>query len=503
MDGIGATAMAMKAMKYFGAKVKYHIPHRVKQGYGLSPAIVDVVYSERADLIITFDNGIAAVEAINKANELGIKVIVTDHHDIPDVLPNAEYIINAKLPNDTSKNKALCGCQIGWKLMYRICEILEMDTSYIYNLLGIVAFSTIADLVELTPENRIMVKEGLRLANQKSSVGITALQEVLKIKEIKAVDVSFSLAVACNADGRIEAGIDAAELLMTDDKEKAMKLAEVLKERNEKRKELTKFYYEECLDYILKNKLENDHAFVIVNDKIPEGLIGLVAGKIKERFQKPSFVFAKAEEGYKASGRGVEGHPMHLGEALNATKGIWHKGGGHQYACGLSIKSLDLIEEFRLKVNSLSEKLVKEHGFNPTLNLDGIVNEPKEELCVELQVLEPTGKGNPPAILGTDSLNLIEAKPIGDLSHISFKIEGKKKAVGFGLTYLYSQMGNPNKLKFAYTPEINEYSFINDKGSEVNVRGVQMLVKDFELPESMIKRDKTMLISSIKTSLNK
>lgn len=590
VDGITASVVSKLGFDHIGINSEYYIPHRIKEGYGLSMVAIDDAIKNNFDIIYTVDNGIAAKNEVQKAKDLGLKVIVTDHHDVPKVLkngclesineedyiediPKADAVINPKLKKCNYPNKKICGCVITWKVLVALYERLGVSLDYLYDLLPLVAIATVGDMMDLEKENRILVKEGIKRINKDLNIGVKKLRNIYKIEEMKSENLAFQIIPTLNADGRLDTAYKAANLLyganvkdlevilkqlsklvkvdfdienenfkeenFSFDENKIKKeikkiipdfnidnslenifyelkeeyfnrnkeldlLANTLYETNQKRKELTKQYFEECMETIRLEELDKKNIIVVFNESIPEGLVGLVAGKIKEKFHKPVFVFSNAEEYYKGSGRGVEGHPFSLFDGLQMTKGLWSKGGGHPMAAGVSFeKDIEKLNQFRDILDLYIERLLEENPFEPILKLDSIINTPTEELCREIEVIEPTGKGNPSAAFGTNEVSLLEAKPVGDGTHIRFKITNKIVGIGFSLTSRYNELGHPNSLKFAYAPNINNYTFINSRNEEVTVRSVQMMVHDINLTNEQPQINKNVLISSIKQSILK
>lgn len=597
-DGIDASVLTNLALEHVGIKCKYYIPHRIKEGYGLSMKAVDDAIKGKFDVIYTVDNGIAAKNEVKRAKELGLYVIVTDHHDIPKIpkedctkpeeelteedliedIPQADAVVNPKLKDCKHPNKKLCGCSISWKVLFHLYKRLGISVKYLYDLLPLVAIATVGDMMDLEGENRIFVKEGIKRINKNYNIGIKKLKEIYKLEEIKSEDLGFKIVPTLNADGRLEDAYKAANLLygnkvpeiktildklssflnldlvssdkfeyLIEDREKYTdlnddylkqeilkilpdfdislplkecfyklrdiyikrdqelnNLANTLYETNEKRKDLTKQYFEECVNLIKKDKLDEKNIIIVFHEEIPEGLVGLVAGKLKEKYHKPTFVFTNAEEYYKGSGRGVEGHPFSLFEGLHQTKGLWAKGGGHPMAAGVSFeKDINKLNEFRDRLDLYISALLKKSPFEPTLKLDAVINEPTEELCREIEIIQPTGKGNAPAAFGTDAIGLLEAKPVGDGTHIRFKTTSNIVGIAFSMTSLYNELGHPQKIKFAYAPNINIYSFENAIGEVITKRSVQMLVHDINSPFENTSINKNALISSIKSNIVK
>lgn len=556
-DGIDGTAVTYLGLKYAGIKSYCHIPHRIKEGFGLSMIAIDEILEKKYKIVYTVDNGIAAYNEVKRLKENNISVIVSDHHDIPKTekgdyfIPPADAIVNPKQIDCNYPNKNLCGCSVSWKILFHLYNRLGLDTKYLYNLLPLVAVATVGDLMPLVDENRLIVKEGLKLINNNKNYGISLLKEIYDIKELKSSDLSFKIVPTINADGRLKDAYSALKLVISENindlnfitkklfnsdkldshieekirkksmelfpelkkdcsldiifekskkllyskKEELKDIANQLYKTNEKRKDLTKQFMDECISIIENNFLNDKNVIVILHPNIPEGLVGLVAGRLKEKYHKPSFVFSYGEEYIKGSCRGVDGHPLLINDAIEYTRGLWEKGGGHSMAGGLSFKKDEnLINEFRDKLDKYAEKLLKESNFEPFMYLDGIENTPTEELCKEIDILQPTGNGNKDAVFGTDLLNIKNAKPVGNGTHIRFELTNNCNAIGFNLTSLYNDLNHPNKLKFAYTPNINIY---NPPNSSKVYKNIQMQLIDFKTNEDTFS-NKQMLISSIK-----
>ena len=499
-DGITATATSMRALEYLGADVDYYLPHRIEEGYGMNLEAIQKLKDNGTELILTVDNGIASVEEVKLAKKLGMQIIVTDHHDCPNVLPEPDALINPKQPGDKYPNKNLCGCAVIWRVMEVVYSKLNANVDYIYDLLALVAVGTIADVMELRDENRIIVKEGLMAINAHVITGLSAMMEVFKMDEIKSENIGFKIGPCLNADGRLHDAHKAIELLLTEDMDKALELVKYLNEVNEKRKAMTLDCYEKAEAYIRDEKLEDSRVMVVFEKSIPEGLVGLVASKIKEKYQVPTFVFTEGEDFYKASGRGVEGHPLDLFSAIHKTRQFWVKGGGHAMACGISMKKdMNNLKAFSAELNRIADELLKNKSFVPVLEIDAEIDMPDEKLCREISILEPTGKGNPKPLFSTNSLGVVKAKPVGDGSHIAFDFTEKRQGIAFGKTHLYQSLKSPTKMKVAYSPVIDEFSWTNYQGEVVTRRTVKMHIQDMQAVDT---HNKSFLISSLKQSVN-
>lgn len=550
-DGMNAALITKMGFSHIGIKSVIHIPHRVKEGYGLSMYAVDKAIKNKCNIIYTVDNGISAVNEIKKAKDSGLKVIITDHHDIPDIIPNADAVLNAKLKECNYKNKNLCGGSLTWKVLIALYTKLGIKLDYLYTLLPLVAIATVGDMMDLTDENRILVKEGLIRMNKNYNIGLTKLREIFETNEFTSTSLYYQIVPCINSSGRLSDCSEAVELLddtyyrsilnalrkakseklSNDDINKIAKIfsidlskvnsreilitelsnllykeianketqAKKIYDLNEKRKELTIQYVEECKQIIQEHNLDKYNIIIVVHKNIPEGLIGLVAGRLKESYNKPTFVFTTGETCYKGSGRGVEGHPFALFEGLQLTKDLWFKGGGHPMAAGVSFKKdFSKIVEFRDRLDKYISELLIKHPFSPVLNIDLELDIPTENICLEAKILEPTGKANPPMVCASNSINILESKFVGaDESHVRFKITDKITGIAFSMAERYKELDMAKNLKFAYTPEINEYSFQGYQGL-VTVRNPQMSIIDFQKGDACKAPEQITLISSIK-----
>lgn len=399
-DGICATYILWCVLKEAGAKVDYCLPHRIKDGYGLNISMVEDAVDAGIDTILTCDNGIAAKAEIAYAKEKGLTVIVTDHHEVPFVingdkreyeLPCADAIVNMKQEDDTYPYKGICGATTAWKLGQ---VLLGEMHPVIKELLPYVALATVCDVMELVDENRILVKEGLALLNEKPPVGLEALLFAydLQDKPVSAYHLGFILGPCLNATGRLETAEYALKLLTMADKEEAKVYATTLKALNETRKNLTIENSERAIASLRAQGHDKDKIIIVYLPDCHESLAGIIAGRIRETCHRPTLVFTKAEDGVKASGRSMECYDMY--EALSSCKDLFAKFGGHKMAAGLSMESEDLIAVLHKRL--LEDCTLEEKDFAEKVLID--VAMPMSyvslELAKELEQLEPFGTGN-------------------------------------------------------------------------------------------------------------
>lgn len=423
VDGICSSYILTKGLQSLGAKVDTAIPHRIHDGYGLNDTLIEEAKQDKVEMIVTCDNGIAAASQIALAKELGIEVIVTDHHEVPfreedgirnEILPPAAAIVDPKQQECSYPYKNICGGVVAYKLM---CAMLEKtkctELSMVMDeLLEFAAFATVCDVMELKDENRIIVKEGLKRLKNTENQGIKALMEVngIEAHKLSAYHLGFVLGPCLNATGRLDTAKRALELLQSTTKVEAMSAAKELKDLNDSRKGLTQKGVEEAEKYIEEYHLENADVMVIYLPEVHESLAGIIAGRIREKYNHPVFVLTKSEEGVKGSGRSIETY--HMYEEMTKVKQFFTKYGGHKLAAGLSMKEED-VEAFREALNRQSS--LTEDDFIKRVHIDVPMplSYATEELARELEVLEPFGVENPKPLFAQKELKFVAGTKIG------------------------------------------------------------------------------------------
>ena len=473
IDGVCATYILLTGLKKVGANVDTVIPDRIKDGYGINEQLIDRAKEDHVHVIVTCDNGIAALSQITYAKELGMKVLVTDHHEVPfeenengrmEKLPPADVIINPKQERCTYPWKGLCGGVVAWKLVAALYEIYGVASEEVYKLLEFAAIATVGDIMELQDENRIIVKEGLKRIHHTKNIGLRSLIEVngLERDSIGAYHIGFVLGPCINAGGRLDTAKRALELFASEDKEAADRLAGDLKALNDNRKDMTAVAVEEAIRQVEETELKRYQVLVIYLPECHESLAGIVAGRIRERYYKPTFILTNAEEGMKGSGRSIDAY--HMYEELNKCKHLLTKFGGHKLAAGLSLETRNL-EELRRTLNQNAK--LSEDDLTPKVSID--MQLPfayvSEELVEQLELLEPFGKGNTKPIFVEKDLDIINTQVFGKNQNV-LKMRVKDSsgrmmdATYFGdtasfLAYYDERKGQ--KAAFTYYPTINEY----------------------------------------------
>lgn len=421
VDGVISTYVLYTAISKCGGNVSFHIPDRIKEGYGINESIIRKASADNVDIIITCDNGIAAIEQVKLAKELGLKVIITDHHDVPFieeneerkyVVPDADFVINPKQENCNYKFDKICGAGVAYKFIECLYEEFNINKEELYDLLQYVAIATVCDVVDLTSENRIIVKEGLKRINNTSNIGLRALfkETGLEEKVITVYTLGFVIGPSINASGRLEQAEWALKMLLSDNEIEAKELAEKLNDLNKERQELTKEGLEEAIEIIEKNNMTKDKVLVVYLEDVHESIAGIIAGRVREKYNLPTIILTKAHDGAKGSGRSIEEYNMF--EELLKCKDLLGKFGGHPMAAGMSIPN-ENIDEFRNRLNNVTtltdEDIIPKVSIDMGLSLSQI----NYELIDQISLLEPYGKANPKPTFGMKKLKVVEARILG------------------------------------------------------------------------------------------
>lgn len=473
IDGINATYILLEGLRMLGADVDIDIPDRMKDGYGLNKSLIDHAYEENVDTIITCDNGIAAYEEIAYGRRLGMTIIVTDHHEVPYeevedekryVLPPADAVIDPKREDCIYPFKELCGAAVAYKVVEALFETMGRDVEDVDYLMENVAIATVGDVMDLVGENRIFVKQGLEMLKCTQNLGLKALLECTKVdvQRLNAYHIGFVIGPCLNASGRLDTAKRALELLRAKDKKEADILAGDLKALNDNRKDMTAIAVAEAIRQVEASDLQEDNVLVIYLPDCHESLAGIVAGRVRERFYKPTFILTQAEDGIKGSGRSIDAY--HMYEELNKCKHLVTKFGGHKLAAGLSLKKNDL-EELRRTLNRNAN--LSEDDLTPKVSID--MQLPfayvSEELVEQLELLEPFGKGNTKPLFVEKDLDIISTQILGKNQNV-LKMRVKDstgrmmEATYFGDTasfLAYYEGRKSQKAAFTYYPTINEY----------------------------------------------
>lgn len=421
IDGISSTYILKKAIERCGGIVDYAIPHRIEDGYGVNPHMIQQAAEDGIQLIITCDNGIAAAEAIADAKAKGMVTIITDHHEIPfiettqgreDQLPIADAIVNPKQKDCKYPQKGICGAVVAWKLVFMLYAKCQIPTEEAYEFLENAAMATIGDVMELQGENRVIVTYGLQKLRQTKNPGLQALMKQAQIEpqQLSAYHIGFVLGPCFNASGRIDTAAHVMELLEASTQQEAIALAGELYRLNEERKEMTLQGVEDAMQAIREDGLQEDKVLVIYLPNLHESLAGIVAGRVKEEYYRPTIVITDGEKSAKGSGRSIESYSMY--EELHKCQELFLQYGGHPMAAGLSLdkENIPILRERLNTQTSLSkDDLCKKIKIDVPMPLDYI----REDLIEELQVLEPFGNGNPKPVFADRNISIKRIQWIG------------------------------------------------------------------------------------------
>ena len=484
-DGVTSTVIMYKALKACNANFIYHIPDRESEGYGMSSERIKILKEQGVEVILSCDNGISAIEQIDLAKQLGMKVIVTDHHELTFkeeqgerkyILPNADAIINPKRQDCTYPFKLLCGAGIALKFTQALYSALNIDSDKLYELLQYAAIGTVCDVVDLIDENRIIVKSGLDRLKNTTNIGIKNLMMETKIdpENISSYHIGFILGPCINATGRLETANLSVKLMLTEDENEAKELAKKLYELNLVRQEMTTESVERIKLLIENSNMKSHKVILVYDEKIHESIAGIVAGKIREEYNLPTIILTKGKDMPKGSGRSIDNYNMF--EELIKCKEVLHKFGGHPMAAGLSIKeeNIDKLREMLNKNCTLTkEDLIPKITIDSTLNINNI----SEKFIKDLEILKPFGKGNPSPVFAQKNLYLKKISILGkDKNTLKFTIKLNNYSTIDALCFnrgqefeerlkeIYKEeymwvMNNPKDLKmdFIFYPVINSY----------------------------------------------
>ena len=426
IDGIQSTYILYCALKRIGAEADYVIPHRIRDGYGMNEHLVTQAAEAGIDTILTCDNGISAIDQIHLAKELGMTVVVTDHHEVPYIEENgvrrekiseADAIVNPKQEACQYPFKKLCGAAVAWKLVQVLYEQAGISVSEADRFIENAGFATVGDVMDLQGENRVLVKLGLKMLNQTQNIGMKALilQSNRKLGEIRSGDIGFGLGPCLNATGRLETARIALKLLLCESEAEAAVLAQEAVDLNNSRKLLTEQAVEVAKQMIADGGYENDRVFVIFLPDCHESLAGIVAGRIREAYHRPTLVITRGEEGAKGSGRSIEGYSIF--EELNKCADLLSSFGGHPMAAGFSLPE-ENIEAFRRRLNEVCTLTEEELQAKVVIDVPMPIGYITFPLIEQLKLLEPFGKGNDKPVFADRNLVIERLKIYGPTGRV-------------------------------------------------------------------------------------
>lgn len=487
-DGVTSTVIMYKALKQCGAQVDYYVPDREHEGYGINSDRIKKMCAEGFEVILTCDNGIAAINQVKLAKELGMSVIITDHHELSFEedsvgvrtfnIPPADAIINPKQKQCNYPFKQLCGAGIALKFVQALYLKFGINKEAVKEFIEIAGIGTICDVVDLLDENRIIAKNALGMLTNTKNLGLKCLKQILSIndKEIKSYHVGFQIGPCINATGRLETADLSVELLLCEEENRAVKLAKILFDLNKKRQEMTTENVEEVIELIQHSNFKKDKVLVIYKDTIHESIAGIVAGRVRETFNVPTIILTKGKDSPKGSARSIEEY--NLFEELIKCEELLLKFGGHPMAAGLSIKE-ENIEKLRTKLNHICK--LTDEDIVPKVRIDERMplNKINYEIIRQLELLEPFGKGNPSPLMAEKNISVLKIDILGKNANtikIKFLMPGANKTIdgiffnrvdefmemledSYGQDYM-SYFKNPKgmKLDLIFLPQINEYN---------------------------------------------
>ena len=475
IDGVNATYILQQGLAGLGADVDTDIPDRIKDGYGLNQMLIDRALEDDVDTIITCDNGIAAMSEIAYGKENGMTIVVTDHHEVPYLeengekkylLPPADAVVDPHRADCEYPFKGLCGAAVAYKLvevLYRVSGKSEQEVEHLQErLMENVAIATIGDVMDLVGENRVFVKKGLELLKTTKNEGLHALMQCTGVDtaNLNTYHIGFVIGPCINAGGRLDTAKRALELLNASNRREAVTLAADLKELNDSRKEMTEEGVEEAVRQIESSSWKDDQVLVVYLPKCHESIAGIIAGRIKERYYRPTFVLTRGETGVKGSGRSIEAYDMFA--EMSRCRELFTKFGGHKLAAGLSLEEKN-VEVFRKRINELAD--LTEDDLQMKVSIDMRLPFPyiNEELIHELKILEPFGKGNGKPLFAESKLRVIQPRIFGKNRNVlKCRLEDQQgnqmEAVYFGeVEDCLRQMEKKQIMSFTYYPSINEY----------------------------------------------
>ena len=475
IDGVNATYILQQGLAGLGADVDTDIPDRIKDGYGLNQMLIDRALEDDVDTIITCDNGIAAMNEIAYGKENGMTIVVTDHHEVPYLeengekkylLPPADAVVDPHRADCEYPFKGLCGAAVAYKLvevLYRVSGKSEQEVEHLQeSLMENVAIATIGDVMDLVGENRVFVKKGLELLKTTKNEGLHALMQCTGVDtaNLNTYHIGFVIGPCINAGGRLDTAKRALELLNASNRREAVTLAADLKELNDSRKEMTEEGVEEAVRQIESSSWKDDQVLVVYLPECHESIAGIIAGRIKERYYRPTFVLTKGETGVKGSGRSIEAYDMFA--EMSRCRELFTKFGGHKLAAGLSLEE-EKVEAFRKRINELAD--LTEEDLQMKVSIDMRLPFPyiNEELIHELKILEPFGKGNGKPLFAESKLRVIQPRIFGKNRNVlKCRLEDQQgnqmEAVYFGeVEDCLRQMEKKQIMSFTYYPSINEY----------------------------------------------
>ena len=474
-DGITSTTILKRFFHDINKECNVYIPNRLNEGYGLNKNAIKKLSEDGTNLIITVDCGITAIEETKYAKELGIDIVITDHHEPGEEIPDAEAVVDCKRKDNKYPFRELAGCGVAFKLTQALCKNLELNENQALKYLDIACVGTISDVVPLVDENRVIVKLGMLLLKQTKNLGLKQIINNAHFKELNSMSVAFGITPRINACGRLGHQDEALELFTTDNQGKATELAKKMDEYNIQRQLEEKRIYDEAITLLQEETQTNGitNCIVLGHENWNPGVIGIVSSRITEKFYKPSILVCFDKDIAKGSGRSIEGFDLH--KALMECDKYLTNYGGHSLAAGLSLNRKDF-EKFKNMINEYAEKNIKDEDLIPTINIDLKLEDSQLNIedVEELKLLEPFGQSNEEPIFMITNLKVVSIKTLSDGKHLKLYLKNQNylDAIGFNLGERANELKIGDTIDIVGNLNINEFN---------NTKKVQMLLKDFKV----------------------
>lgn len=459
VDGITSITVLKKFLNERGLQVDYYIPNRLDEGYGLNDEAIKKIAEQGYTLMITVDCGISGIEEVKKATSYGIETIITDHHEQLETLPEAYAIVNPKRKDNTYPFRGLAGVGVVFKVIQAISQKLNLDEKEYLKYLDIVCIGTISDIVPLVDENRVIAKLGLMLVKCTKNIGLRELIKETGYKNVDSFMVSFGIAPRINACGRMGKQEEALELFLTDDYEKACTITKNLNQYNLQRQEIEKNIFDQAIEELQKENIDNLNSIVLAGENWHHGVIGIVASRITEKYFKPTILIGIENEIGKGSGRSVPGFDLH--DALAQSAEYLEKYGGHEMAVGLSLNK-DKIKDFKIHFEQIAkDKNVK--SIVPVIKIDCEIGkkELNKQTVEQIKLLEPFGEKNKPPLISYKNLKIVSIRTLSEGKHLKLMLKDGNdtvNAIGFNLGELINDYLIGDKVDVVGTLEINNYN---------------------------------------------
>ena len=471
VDGITSITVLKSFLNDIGIDASYYIPNRLNEGYGLNIQAVEKIAEDGYNLMITVDCGITCIEEVKRANELGLEVIVTDHHEVGESLPEAIAVVDCKRKDNKYECRDLAGVGVAFKLAQAISMKLGLDEKEYLKYLDIVCIGTISDIVPLVDENRVISKLGLMLVNQTKNIGLQAILNSSGYKNIDSTAISFGVAPRINACGRMGNADEALKLFLSNNLYEVQEKAQKLNTYNKTRQEIEKRIYEEALIQINEKKLDQNKTIVVAGKNWHHGVIGIVSSKITEMYFKPSILLCLEDGIAKGSGRSVQGFDLH--DALMKCQDTLDKFGGHAMAVGLTLKE-DNIEKFRNRLENVAneekiEDIIPEIKIDAKLNLEEIT----KEMVLSLKMLEPFGEANKMPIFCFKNLKIDSIRALSEGKHLKLTLKDNNiiiNAIGFNMGDLNEEYRIGDKIDVVGSLDINTFNGIDS--IQINLKDI-------------------------------